>query len=110
MRRVDVIQMPTSANRPHGAWNSSRITGTTPIRANVVTSDGHGKGGLEELIVDIDILIAEELDVTHRFGGHLRPVEGCERCGRVSAVPQAGSRASGSPRNPEHIEQTADAG
>lgn len=76
----------------------------------MVTSDGHGKGGLEELIVDIDILIAEELDVTHRFGGHLRPVEGCERCGRVSAVPQAGSRASGSPRNPEHIEQTADAG
>ena len=41
---------------------------------------------LDELLVDIGILMAEEFDVTHRLGGHPRPVEGCPRCsGRAAA-------------------------
>ena len=55
----------------------------------MATPEGHAKDDLDELIVDIAILIAEELDLTHRLVGHHQPVEGCERCERVTAVPQA---------------------
>ena len=44
------------------------------------------KDDLDELIIDIAVLIAEELDLTHLFGGHYRPVEGCARCERARTV------------------------
>jgi hypothetical protein len=52
----------------------------------VLTPAGDAKDELDDLIVDIGVLIADELDLMHRFGGHQRPVDGCKRCERVTAV------------------------
>lgn len=38
-----------------------------PDNANVATPEGHATDDLDELIVDIAILIAEELDLSHRW-------------------------------------------
>ena len=61
--------------------------GQDPDNANVATPVPHVKDDLDELIIDIAVLIAEELDLTHRLGGHHRPVEGCARCERGRCVP-----------------------
>jgi len=87
--RSSPIQLRTWAIVAHPDPELLKSLRHIPDKANVVTPEGHANDDLDELIVDIDILIAEELDLTHRFGGHHRPVEGCERCGRVPAVPQA---------------------
>ena len=47
----------------------------------------HANDDLDELIIDIGVLIAEELDLTHLLGGHHRRVEGCARCERRRPVP-----------------------
>ena len=59
----------------------------------------HTNDDLDELIIDIAVLIAEELDLTHLLGGHHRPVEGCARCERLRPVPGP----LGGIRNPERI-------